>query len=121
MYAGLFSGDSLAGGSANTGIVARSTPPTQGGGGGVCPQWCQFTGDAIANTPSFSGRGMNGPYILHRTTQDPSVQRQMSSRTQNVEVLIQQVIMYEQSDGRMEDFMRSDQRCRDSAMNQRSS
>ena len=42
----------------------------------------------------------------------------MSSRTQNVEVLVQQVILNEQSEGRMDDLLRSEMRHRDSAVSQ---
>ena len=61
---------------------------------------------------------MNGSPTLQRMLQDPTVQREMSSRTQNVEVLIQQVILNEQSQGRVDDLSRSEQRYRDSAINQ---
>ena len=59
-----------------------------------------------------------GEYPRQRMVLDPSDRREMSYRVQNVEVLIQQVIFNEQSEGRMEDLRPGERRYQDSAMNQ---
>ena len=74
-------------------------------------------GDAVVNTPPFAGHGVNGPHF-RRMIQDLTVQRERSSRTQNVEVIIQQTIRNEQSEGWMEDLRLGEQWCREGAMSQ---
>ena len=51
---------------------------------------------------------MNGSPTFQRVLQDPSLQRKMYSRTQNIEVLVQHVILNEQSEGRVNDLRRSE-------------
>ena len=51
-------------------------------------------------------------------SQDPCVQRVTASQTQNVEVLVQQIIMNEQSEGRMADLLRCEMQYREQAMTQ---
>ena len=56
------------------------------------------------------------PPEFRRVSRDPSVRRAATSRTQNVEVLGQQIILNEQSEGRVADLLRCEMQYREQAL-----